>query len=144
MSNGVSAHLSQRLDVWLHNARFAKTRSLALALVERGKVRLNRVKAAKPAQGVKPGDILTVSLGPRVRIVEITDLAARRGSAAEAILLYRELTPVADKTTQSAPADRLPPATHSASHGERARGMGRPTKRERRDIVRLKNRFGDV
>lgn len=144
MNGAGPAQLSQRLDVWLHNARFAKTRSLAVALVQRGKVRVNRLRATKAGQSVKPGDILTLSLGPRVRIIEIVGLAQRRGPAAETANLYRELTPVADETTSSAPESRRSWMPQPSSPGSRMPGDGRPTKRDRREIDRLKNRFGEV
>jgi ribosomal 50S subunit-recycling heat shock protein len=56
--------LGQRLDKWLVYARFAKHRSTAAELIETGKVRLNRERVAKCSQTVKPGDVLTIAIGP--------------------------------------------------------------------------------
>ena len=80
----------QRLDKWLWFARVVKTREAAASLVEQGHVRLNRIKVAKPAHDVKPGDVLTVVLNARVRVLHVEGLALRRGPATAARLLYRE------------------------------------------------------
>lgn len=79
----------QRIDQWLWFARVAKSRTLAQALIERGKVRINRLRIEKPSQQVKPGDVVTISLGPRVRVLEISAIGSRRGPAAEAELFSR-------------------------------------------------------
>ncbi len=81
----------QRIDKWLWHARLLKTRTLAASLVSKGKVRLNSAKISKPAQTVRPGDILTFFHGGRVRTVEILQLATRRGPASEAAGLYADL-----------------------------------------------------
>lgn len=80
----------QRLDKWLWFARVVKTRELAASLVESGKVRLNGQKTLKPGHGVKPGDVLTVVLNARVRVLHVEGFAERRGPAEAARLLYRE------------------------------------------------------
>lgn len=133
----------QRLDQWLWHARFAKSRTLAQALIERGKVRINREKVAKPSQALKVGDVVTLSTGPRVRIIEVCGHTLRRGPASEAQLLFRELTPEPDRTTQtqkSAIGGGPSPVT-DLSGAIRPTGAGRPTKRERRATERLKDRF---
>ena len=56
----------QRLDQWLWFARITKSRTLAQALIERGKVRVNKERVVKPSHNLRPGDALTVSLGPKV------------------------------------------------------------------------------
>lgn len=68
-----------------------KTREAAQGLVEAGHVRLNRVKIIKPGHGVGVGDILTIALNSRVRILKVAALAERRGPAASAQMLYEEL-----------------------------------------------------
>lgn len=80
---------SLRLDKWLWAARFYKSRGLAKAAVEGGKVHLNgaRVKASKT---VLVGDSLTVSRGETVQTVVVTGIAERRGSATLAATLYSE------------------------------------------------------
>jgi ribosome-associated heat shock protein Hsp15 len=80
----------QRLDKWLWFARVVKTREAAAALVENGNVRLNRVKVIKPGHDVKQGDVLTIILNTRVRVLHVEGFAARRGPAGTAEKLYRE------------------------------------------------------
>jgi ribosome-associated heat shock protein Hsp15 len=105
-----------RIDKWLWHARFFKTRTLAAAVVSAGHVRINSVKAAKPAQGVAPGDVLTFTQGDTVRVVRVIAHGVRRGPATEAQTLYEDLTPARED---------VPPAPQ-------AQDGGRPTKRDRR------------
>jgi ribosome-associated heat shock protein Hsp15 len=81
-----------RLDKWLWHARFAKTRSLAARLIEEGAVLLEG-RTVKPAQTVRVGGRVAIRLGRFDRLVEIRALGERRGPAAEANQLYRELMP---------------------------------------------------
>ena len=83
---------TQRIDKWLWFARIVKTRSLAAALVGDGAVRVNRHKIAKPSHPVSPGDILTLAVRGRVQVVKVLLAGERRGPAAEARLLYEDLT----------------------------------------------------
>ncbi|MCH9806267.1 MAG: RNA-binding S4 domain-containing protein [Alphaproteobacteria bacterium] len=133
---------AQRLDKWLWYARVTKSRSLAAALVERGRVRVNKVRVQKPSHSIKPGDVITASVGKAVRVLKVILPGTRRGPAPEARLLYEELTPVNDAVgvgfqTKSAPGEsgvvqpRLPELELSS---------GRPTKKERRQIMKIKGR----
>jgi ribosome-associated heat shock protein Hsp15 len=117
----------QRLDKWLWFARVVKSRTLAAGLVTGGKVRINRTRAEKPSQIVRKGDVLTISLGLRVRVLEVVAPGTRRGSPIEADALKIDLTPPRQRTAQPLAA---PLAT-------REPGTGRPTKRDRRRIDRL-------
>lgn len=80
-----------RLDKFLVFARFCKTRSIALALVEQGAVRINRQPTDKPHAKLRPGDVLTLALPQGVKVVEVLELPERRGSAPMAQGFYREL-----------------------------------------------------
>lgn len=111
-----------RIDKWLWQARFFKTRSLAAAMVGTGHLRLNSRPIHKPGQTVKPGDVLVFPQGPWVRVIEIVSLGTRRGPADEARLLYTDLDP-----PQAKPKDELPPPV-----ALREKGAGRPTKKDRR------------
>jgi ribosome-associated heat shock protein Hsp15 len=95
--------LGQRLDKWLVYARFAKHRSTAAALIEAGKVRLNHQRVSKCHQTVKIGDVLTVAVGPHIKVAKILAEAERRGSATVASQLYQDLSSAekADATTQT-------------------------------------------
>ncbi|HKU54967.1 MAG TPA: RNA-binding S4 domain-containing protein [Rhizomicrobium sp.] len=80
-----------RLDKWLFHARFYRTRSLAQAAAEAGRVRLNGVRIDKPGHVLKAGDVLTVGKGSQVIAVRVLALAKRRGPAQEALTLYEVL-----------------------------------------------------
>jgi len=115
-----------RLDKWLWQARFFKTRSLAAKQVSSGHVRVNGARAGKPAHTVSPGDVLTFQQARDIRVVEIVALGTRRGPAPEAQALYHDLTPK--------PA--VPKPTPPANPGYE--GKGRPDKRARRALERLR------
>jgi ribosome-associated heat shock protein Hsp15 len=80
-----------RLDKWLFHARFYRTRPLAQAAAQGGKVRLNGTRVDKPGHAVKPGDVLTLGRGGQVMAVRVVALAERRGPATEAQKLYELL-----------------------------------------------------
>ena len=107
-----------RIDKWLWQARFFKTRTLAAKIVSAGHVRINAERVKKPATSVKPGDGLSFMQGTTLRIIKIEALGTRRGPATEAQALYQDLTPAPDIAA-------------SALH-ERV-GI-RPTKKDRRAI----------
>lgn len=81
----------QRLDKWLWCARFMTARSDCAKLVELGSIRLNSQPTDKPHAKLRIGDVLTVPLRGQVRVVRVLALAARRGPAPEARLLYEEI-----------------------------------------------------
>lgn len=80
-----------RLDRWLWQARFFKSRSLAIELITSGHVRLNGVKMLKPGHAVGAGDTLTFVQGDRIRVIRVLAPGLRRGPASEAQQLYRDL-----------------------------------------------------
>lgn len=117
---------SVRLDKWRWAARVFKTRSLAAQACDGGRVHVND-QAAKPARGLRPGDVIQATLGEgRRRILKVAALDDRRGPAAAARALYEDLTPPEPRRPRWAPAALRPV------------GAGRPTKRERRAIDRLR------
>jgi ribosome-associated heat shock protein Hsp15 len=115
-----------RLDRWLWAARLYKTRSLAQAACRGGKVDVND-QAAKPSRLVRIGDRLRVTVGEWRRELTVRALGERRGPAARARELYEDLSPPPPPRARRA----LPPMV-------RAPGLGRPTKRERRLIERVR------
>ncbi len=119
---------SLRLDKWLWYARFCKTRSLATAMCRGGQVRVNRQPVSKSNQAIRTGDVLTFAQGPRIRVIRIVALGTRRGPAPEAQALYEDMSPPVP------PRAERPPVA-----GVRPSGAGRPTKRERRAIDRLRD-----
>jgi ribosome-associated heat shock protein Hsp15 len=80
-----------RIDKWLWQARFFKSRSLAAAAVEEGRVRVNGQPISRPGRDITPGDTLTFPQGSRIRLIRITALGHRRGPAPEAQALYLDL-----------------------------------------------------
>jgi len=122
----------QRIDKWLFFARIAKSRTLGGKLAAEGHVRVNGDKKDQASHMVRVGDVLTVVLDRRVLVLRILDCGWRRGPAAEARLLYEDLSP----PVTSEP--RIPPSA------EREPGAGRPTKADRRAIDRLTGRNGDL
>jgi ribosome-associated heat shock protein Hsp15 len=121
-----------RLDKWLWAARFFKTRALAAEAVEGGKVQVNgdRPKRARPLQ---LGDEVRVRLGPYQHTITVRALSARRGPASEAAGLYEETA--ASRTAREALAIQL--KSLNAAFGP---DKGRPTKKDRRAIERLRGR----
>lgn len=115
-----------RVDAWIWAIRLAKTRSAATALCKAGHVRINGNRA-KPAQTVKIGDEVRVFLpGTGERIVEVRAILSKRVSATLAAPAFEDRTPPP------------PPREERVGVAERERGAGRPTKRDRRDIERLR------
>jgi ribosome-associated heat shock protein Hsp15 len=121
-----------RLDKWLWAARFFKTRALAAEAVEGGKVQVNgdRPKRARPVQ---VGDEVRVRLGPYQHTITVRALSGHRGPASQAAGLYQETA--ASRTAREALAIQL--KSLQAVFGP---DKGRPTKKDRRDIERLKGK----
>jgi ribosome-associated heat shock protein Hsp15 len=116
---------SMRVDKWLWAARFFKTRSLASAACDGGRVDVND-QAVKPSRLLRAGDLLSVTVPGGRRIARVVALAEQRGPGPTARALYEDLTPPA------------PPRLRVAPPAARPAGAGRPTKRERRAIDHLR------
>ena len=115
---------SVRIDAWLWAVRIYKTRSAATTACRAGHVRVGGEKA-KAAQAVRIGDEIRVRIAGFDRILVVRQLLTKRVGAPVAAL---------------AAEDRTPPREPVAQLAVRDRGAGRPTKRERRDIDRLRGR----
>jgi ribosome-associated heat shock protein Hsp15 len=120
---------SLRIDKWLWAARFFKTRALAADAVKAGKVEVNGARP-KPAKCVAAGDELRIRRGPFEQVVIVSRVAARRGPASEAATLYEETPDSLARRTALA-------AQLSADAASRPQADGRPTKKQRRQIVRF-------
>ena len=114
-----------RVDQWVWAVRLAKTRSQATAACKAGHIYVNG-NAAKPAQAVSPGDTVRARLHGHERVYRVIAVATRRGSASDAAKLFDDLTPTA------------PPKMDRPAAVVRDPGTGRPTKRERRELDRLR------
>lgn len=122
-----------RLDQWLWAARFFKTRSLAAAAVDGGKVELNGEKA-KRSKLVRGGDRVRLRQGPYEYLMTVRALAAKRGSAGIALGLYQE-----DQASRAA-RERIAEQHRLAAQLQGGLQSGRPTKRNRRELGKLKGR----
>ncbi len=116
-----------RVDSWIWSVRLIKTRSQAATACRAGHVRINGDRA-KAAQPVRPGDEVRVWHAGRERIVEVVKLVRKRVGAPEAVTCYVDNTPAPPTPLEVPVAPR------------RDRGAGRPTKRERRELDRLRAR----
>ena len=119
----------QRIDKWLWHARLVRTRSAAAALAASGHVRLNGARVVAPAKPVRAGDVVTIALDARVRVLKVTGFAPRRGGSAEGQALYEDLAPARAEAVASDQA--------ASPVARRDPGSGRPTKQERRAIDRF-------
>ena len=117
-----------RLDKWLWAARFYKTRGLACDDIDKGRVSVNG-QVAKPAREQRPGDRIGLRQGPVTRTVDVLALSQVRGPAPVAQTLYAE-TPESIATRLKAAEQRRLGAEPSL-----AIEQGRPTKRDRRQLV---------
>lgn len=122
-----------RIDKWLWAARFFKTRSIASAEIDAGHVDLNGERA-KPGKTVREGDEVRVRVRQETHIVHVRALSERRGPAVEARLLYEETEASRVERARLAELRRLAP-TPAYEEG------GRPTKRDRRDMAKVKRRY---
>jgi ribosome-associated heat shock protein Hsp15 len=120
-----------RIDKWLWAARFYKTRSLAADAITSGKVELNGERT-KPAKPVKGGDSVRIRSGIFEQVVRVKALSDKRGPASVAQALY-------DETAESAAA-RAKLAERMRYEMPAAMDSGRPSKKDRRDIERLRKR----
>jgi ribosome-associated heat shock protein Hsp15 len=80
-----------RLDKWLWQARFFKTRAEAAGLISKGRVRVNGARQSKPGHGITAEDVLTFPQGNTIRLIRIVALGIRRGPYSEAQLLYIDM-----------------------------------------------------
>ena len=116
-----------RVDSWLWAIRIFKTRSAATAACRAGHVKVNKERA-KAAQSVKIGDEVRVRIAGFDKILEVRQTLVKRVAATIAATSYLDTSPP------------LPNPEGVALVPQRDRGAGRPTKRERRDLEKLRGR----
>ncbi|MEV6104167.1 RNA-binding S4 domain-containing protein [Streptomyces sp. NPDC051940] len=114
-----------RVDAWVWAVRLVKTRAMATAACRAGHVKVNGERV-KPAQSVKPGDEVRVFHAGRERIVVVSRIIRKRVGPPVAAECYVDNSPPP------------PPREETPVIAVRDRGAGRPTKRERRDLERLR------
>ncbi|PFG28442.1 RNA-binding S4 domain-containing protein [Corynebacterium renale] len=116
-----------RIDVWVWAVRLIKTRSAATEAVRAGHVKLNG-QSVKPSQQVVPGDRVRVWANHHEKDVEVAATVRKRVGAPVAVRCYIDHTPPP------------PPKELFVAPPVRDRGSGRPTKKERRALDRLRGR----
>ena len=117
-----------RVDKWLWQARFFKSRAIAAGVVEGG-IRIDGARTSKPARTIAPGVTLTFAQARRIRVIKVLAIGTRRGPAPEARALYEDLTP-----EEKAP--EKPGATGTPA--PKFEGSGRPSKKDRRELIKSK------
>ena len=121
-----------RLDKWLWAARFFKTRGIAAQAIETGKVEVNGERA-KRAKQLQVGDDGRIRLGPYHHVVKVRALSERRGPPAIAAMLFEE-------SEESRKAREAMQIQVRAAQSVPGYDRGRPSKKDRRDIERLRRR----
>ncbi len=116
-----------RIDSWMWAVRLYKTRSASKAAIVGGHVSVNGARV-KPSQRVSPGDLVQATIGQRLRVVEVVETIEKRVGAPRAAECLVDHSPPPPKREHVAPA------------GIREPGAGRPTKKERRRLDRLRGR----
>ena len=119
-----------RMDKWLWAARLFKTRSLAADAIKGGKVKVDG-NPVKPSREVKEGDIIQVQIEQLHKVVQVKTIIKNRVSAKQVPEIYNDLTPKEEY-------ERIE-FMHAYKAEWRDRGAGRPTKKERRMIERMKD-----
>ena len=122
-----------RVDKWIWAVRLFKTRSLAGTACRTGKVKVNDLSVA-PSYKVSVGDKVRVKKGPQILIYVVKGIIAKRPSAKIAAEYYEDVSPPPIKMT--GPMDS---AFMNFPIARRAPGAGRPTKKERRDLGKLRD-----
>ena len=131
MTAGDEPARAVRVDAWLWAVRATKTRSAATAACRAGHVRVGDERA-KAAQSVRVGDVVRLRIHGFDRVLEVRRLLVKRVGAEAAALAFADLTPV------------KPEAERLVALPRRDRGTGRPTKRDRRELERLRARDVDA
>ena len=119
-----------RMDKWLWAARLFKTRSLAADAIKGGKVKIDG-NPVKPSREVKEGDVIQVQIEQLHKVVKVKTIIKNRVSPKQVPEVYNDLTPKEEY-------ERIE-FMHAYKAEWRDRGAGRPTKKERRQIERLKD-----
>ncbi|MBR5377689.1 MAG: RNA-binding S4 domain-containing protein [Bacteroidales bacterium] len=119
-----------RMDKWLWAARLFKTRSLAADAIKGGKVKVDG-NPVKPSREVKEGDVIQVQIDQLHKVVEVKTVIKNRVSAKQVPEIYNDLTPKEEY-------ERIE-FMHAYKAEWRDRGAGRPTKKERRMIEKMKD-----
>ena len=130
MNSNILEKKAIRLDIYLYYIRIFKSRSLATKFVSSNRLRISGQVTQKSHKLISIGDVLTMTINDNIKILKVMDIPKRRGPYSEALNFYEDITPIenSQKTKENKP---------NINFVER---VGRPTKRERRQIDRLMGR----
>jgi ribosome-associated heat shock protein Hsp15 len=123
-----------RIDKWLWAVRIFKTRSQATLACKAGKVRIDET-VVKPSREVRHEEIISVRIGPLLKKIKVIGLLENRVSAKLVAGFMEDLTPAEEYENLK--------VNRNTGFEHRARGLGRPTKKSRREIEILKKYLGD-
>ena len=119
-----------RLDTYLYYIRIFKSRSLATKFISSNRLRISGKVTQKPHKLISAGDVLTMTINDNIKIIKVLDIPLRRGPYSETLSFYQDLTPI-----KIIPKDKA--VKSKIKFVDR---IGRPTKRQRRQIDRLMGR----
>ncbi len=125
---------TMRIDKWLWAARFFKTRGMASEAIRGGKIDINGARA-KPSKPIQINDRLHIRKGPYLYEITVKALSKHRRSASEAVQLYEESEQ--SRLNRERLAEQL-----KAEAAMRPKTPGRPSKRDRRNIIRFTRKSG--
>ena len=119
-----------RLDIYLYYIRIFKSRSLASKFISSNRSRVSGQVTQKPHKLISLGDVLTMIINDKIKILKVLDIPNRRGSYSESLNFYEDIAPI-EKIQKKVDVK------HNTKFVDR---VGRPTKRERRQTDRLMGR----
>jgi len=122
-----------RLDKWLKISRLIKARTKASEACSQGHVKVND-QVAKASKLVKIGDTISVKFRERTRTFDVLDIQQKNVKAADAAMLYHEH----EMTPEEKEAEDIRNLFYQATRLQRPKFKGRPTKKDRRDLDKLR------
>ena len=130
MKSNIVAKKTLRLDTYLFYIRMFKSRNLATKFISSNRLRISGQVTQKSHKPISIGDVLTMTINNNIKILKVLDIPNRRGPYSEALNFYEDITPI--ENIQKTKVNKT-----NINFVER---VGRPTKRERRQIDRLMGR----
>ena len=119
-----------RLDIYLYYIRIFKSRSLASKFISSNRLRVSGQVTQKPHKLISFGDVLTMIINDKIKILKVLDIPNRRGSYSESLNFYEDIAPI----------EKIQKKVDVKPNTKFVDRVGRPTKRERRQTDRLMGR----
>jgi ribosome-associated heat shock protein Hsp15 len=130
MISNILEKKSLRLDIYLYYIRIFKSRSIATKFILTNRLRISGQVTKKPHKMISIGDVLSMTIKDNIKILKVLDIPNRRGPYSESLNFYEDITPI----------ESIPKKESLEANIEFVERVGRPTKRERRQIDRLMGR----